>query len=62
MVCRNICEKYRATKNKGSSPYAQGYKRCQVCDLFIKWSGTRCPCCQRTLRTKPHNKEAWYDE
>lgn len=58
MACRNICEKYRAVKDRRSSYYAQGYKRCQVCDLFISWRGTKCPCCQMTLRTKPHNKES----
>jgi hypothetical protein len=26
--------------------------------IFINWRGTKCPCCQRPLRSKPHNKKA----
>jgi hypothetical protein len=57
MACRNICEIYRAKKDRRSSYYVHGYKRCQICGIFIKWSGTKCPCCQRPLRSKPHNKK-----
>jgi hypothetical protein len=57
MACRNICEMYRAKKDRRSSYYVHGYKRCQICGIFIKWSGTKCPCCQRPLRSKPHNKK-----
>src|SRR5215217_7581411 len=55
MACRNICERYRATKDRRSSYYIQGYKRCQICGIFLKWKGIRCPCCQMPLRSKPHN-------
>lgn len=57
MACKNICEKYRAKKDRRSSYYIQGYKRCQICGIFINWKGTKCPCCQRPLRSKPHNKK-----
>lgn len=57
MACKNICEKYRAKKDRRSSYYIQGYKRCQICGIFINWKGTKCPCCQRQLRSKPHNKK-----
>jgi hypothetical protein len=57
MACKNICEKYRAKKDRRSSYYIQGYKRCQICGIFINWNGTKCPCCQRPLRSKPHNKK-----
>jgi len=59
MSCKNICSRYRATrpnstKNFGSySRYGNGQKRCQVCEIFIKWEGLRCPCCQTSLRTRP---------
>jgi hypothetical protein len=33
--------------------YATGNKRCQICDLFIKWDGFYCPCCGRKLRIGP---------
>lgn len=57
MMCKNICEKYRAVKSGNTSYYAEGSKRCQVCDIFIKWDGSRCPCCKSVLRTKPRNQQ-----
>ena len=45
MGCKNICTRYKATKHRRSSYYAQGYKRCSMCEIFIEWDGTRCPCC-----------------
>jgi len=57
MTCRNICEMYRTRKDTRSNYYVHGYKRCQICGIFIDWSGTKCPCCQRPLRSKPHNKK-----
>jgi len=62
MVCRNICIRFKATKDRRSSYYVQGCKRCQTCEIFIKWRGTRCPCCQRPLRTKPHNRKGKHKE
>jgi hypothetical protein len=56
MGCKNICTRYKATKHRRSSYYAQGYKRCSMCDIFIEWDGTRCPCCDLVLRTVAHQK------
>ncbi|HEY9406573.1 MAG TPA: hypothetical protein VIP53_03900, partial [Nitrososphaera sp.] len=39
----------------GSGRYASGQKRCQICEIFIKWDGLWCPCCGYRLRTKPRN-------
>jgi hypothetical protein len=50
MTCKGICIHHRA-----SSRYATGQKRCQVCELFIKWDGLFCPCCGYKLRTRPRN-------
>jgi hypothetical protein len=55
MGCRDVCEKYRATKHRRGSYYAEGFKRCTVCTLFIKWDGLECPCCGSVLRTRPRN-------
>jgi len=57
MTCKNLCYRYRGTKDRRSSYYAQGYKRCQVCEIFISWSGSKCPCCQHTLRTRPRTRK-----
>jgi hypothetical protein len=35
--------------------YANGQKRCQICEIFLKWEGLWCPCCGYRLRTKPRN-------
>ena len=53
MTCKNVCENYKATKPVGTGRYASGQRRCQVCQIFIKWEGLWCPCCGYRLRTKP---------
>jgi len=56
MYCRLLCRKYKAYKTgEALSYYSQGYKLCKECELFLDWIGTRCPCCNTVLRTKPHN-------
>ena len=36
--------------------YESGQKRCQVCQIFIKWDGgIWCPCCSHKLRSNPRN-------
>ena len=37
--------------------YENGQKRCQHCEIFIKWPGLRCPCCHTSLRTRPRPKK-----
>ena len=49
MTCKGICIRHKASSNN----YANRQKRCQVCELFIKWDGIYCPCCRYRLRTKP---------
>jgi DNA-directed RNA polymerase subunit RPC12/RpoP len=53
MGCKDICKRHRAPV--GSGRYANGQKRCQIFELFIRWDGPRCPCCGYKLRTKPRN-------
>lgn len=55
MVCKGICPRHKATKPIGIGRYASGQRRCQVCEIFIKWEGLWCPCCGYRLRTKPRN-------
>jgi hypothetical protein len=50
MPCKGIC-----IRHKVSNRYVNGQKRCQVCELFIKWDGLWCPCCGYKLRTRPRN-------
>ncbi|MGC2429222.1 MAG: hypothetical protein WA421_19480, partial [Nitrososphaeraceae archaeon] len=68
MACKGICSRYQALKpyikKKGGNAnnnnnngrggrYSIGQKRCQICDLFIKFEGVLCPCCNSKLRTRP---------
>src|SRR5713226_2797836 len=55
MTCKGICTRYKAQKPVGTGRYALGQKRCQSCEIFIKWEGLWCPCCGYRLRTKPRN-------
>ena len=56
MTCRGICAKYKVKKpNSGEGHYISGHKRCSRCEIFVKWIGIHCPCCNIPLRTKPRN-------
>ena len=55
MTCKGICVRHKAQKPVGSGRYASGQKRCQICEIFIKWDGLWCPCCGYRLRTRPRN-------
>ena len=50
MGCRGICGKYKALKPANGSRYENGQKRCQTCEVFLKWNGNQCPCCKLKLR------------
>ena len=54
MTCKGICVRYRAPNN-----YANGQKRCQICEQFVKWNGLMCPCCRHKLRTRPRNPKLY---
>jgi hypothetical protein len=53
MVCKGICIRHKASGPISSGRYATGQKRCQICDLFIKWDDSWCPCCGYRLRNGP---------
>jgi hypothetical protein len=48
MTCKGICIRHKAL-----SRYNSEHKRCQQCEMFIKWNGLRCPCYGYKLRTRP---------
>ena len=52
MACKGICGRYKTTF---SNNYANGQKRCQICELFIKCDQLYCPCCGCRLRVGPRN-------
>jgi hypothetical protein len=51
MPCKGICIRHKADSNH----YANGHKRCQICQLFIQWDGLFCPCCGSRLRVRPRD-------
>ena len=53
MICKGICIRHKACKPLGCGRYAAGQKRCQICEVFIKWDGLWCPCCGCRLRMGP---------
>jgi hypothetical protein len=57
MPCKGICVRHKALKPKplGTGRYSAGQKRCQGCELFLRWDGFWCPCCGYRLRTRPRN-------
>lgn len=55
MTCKGICIRHKAEKPVGAGRYSSGQKRCQVCEIFLKWDELWCPCCGYRLRTKPRN-------
>jgi hypothetical protein len=55
MTCKGICIRHKAQKPTRIGRYAIGQKRCQICEIFIKWDGLWCPCCGYKLRTRPRN-------
>ena len=54
MACKELCLSHKAQTN-GRGRYSDNQKRCQTCEIFIKWEGLWCPCCGYMLRTHPRN-------
>src|SRR2546427_12544051 len=52
-----LCIRHKAPRPHVSigNRYSTRQKRCQICEIFLKWDGSWCPCCNYKLRTKPRN-------
>jgi len=57
MTCKGVCVRHKAQKPTGRGRYSAGQKRCQICEIFIRWEGIYCPCCGYKLRGKPRSKK-----
>jgi hypothetical protein len=53
MVCKGTCIRNKASGPISSGRYATGQKRCQICEMYVKWGGLWCPCCGCRLRIGP---------
>jgi hypothetical protein len=49
MGCKGKCVHYKA---KSLGRYVHRQKRCQVCDIYLRWEGFYCPCCGHYLRAR----------
>ena len=58
LVCNGICHNYKAIRRINHCQYVDNQKRCQRCEIYIKWDGKYCPCCNYQLRTRPRNSKA----
>lgn len=56
-VCNNICTRFKSNHITTSHKYEMGQKRCSLCEVFLEYSGLRCPCCNVKLRTKSRTTE-----
>lgn len=57
-TCKSQCEKYKANMSRGLLRYAAGQKQCSICEIFIWWEGTKCPCCSAQLRINPRKSSS----
>ncbi|HVX01541.1 MAG TPA: hypothetical protein VHA09_00140 [Nitrososphaera sp.] len=55
MSCRGICRRHPRYIRAKKIEYAKGMKVCISCDraIFVNIEGTKCPCCNKSLRTRP---------
>ena len=57
ITCNNICHRYKAKKPNNIGRYLSGQKRCNACEIYIKWDGLWCPCCNYKLRLTPRSSK-----
>lgn len=56
--CKGLCKtKYKESMGEFSLKY-NGQKRCGICDVYLKWSGIKCPCCKSVLHVRPRHSRA----
>jgi len=57
LMCKGQCHLKYNTK-KVIRGEKNGFKRCTICALYIKWEGLYCPCCGVKLKSSPTNNLA----
>ena len=62
MPCNGVCHRYARTGFMRTGIvrgwYKLGLKRCKACDVYLKWDGVWCPCCNGKLSTRPKRTQA----
>ncbi|TBR09166.1 MAG: hypothetical protein EPO62_05450 [Candidatus Nitrosotenuis sp.] len=58
LTCKGDCRtKYSVFLGEISLRY-NGQKRCGVCDVYLKWDDSKCPCCNSILHVRPRHSRA----
>jgi hypothetical protein len=57
MGCNGLCDQYYAKRPLNGQRYIAGQKCCITCQIWIKYDGHHCPCCNFRLRTKPRGRK-----
>ena len=52
MACKGTCYRIKVSVGFGKK-YTNGLKRCTECEIYTRWEGNFCPCCNQQLRTTP---------
>lgn len=54
MACKGICHRF---KGKPRYDNTKDNKKCSICDTFVKWKGSHCPCCNQMLSLRPNKSK-----
>lgn len=56
--CKGNCVlKFGAKGSSGRFPLLLlGWKKCQLCGVFLKWDGRWCPCCSMKLSMRSNKR------
>jgi hypothetical protein len=57
MSCKGICVRYKANRSGSGMRYILGQKRCQICEIYLNWQNSLCPCCCYRLRNGPRRSK-----
>lgn len=55
IYCKSKCKDFVSKGSIKGGRYANGQKRCNVCNEFLEWDGRFCPCCSSMLRLNPRD-------
>lgn len=65
LSCKGECKTtFKRSLGKTIFHYTDGQKRCSVCGVYIRWIGSKCPCCNAVLHVRPRHsraKEKYYE-
>jgi len=63
--CKGSCKKFESTfaPHRGITYYVnQENCYCSICEIYLNYKGSHCPCCGTRLRRRPKNSPNWKRE